>query len=159
MCVNVSGFTFLQEILSGSVHSHSSGLLACLLCCPVWIIITQKEAFLILWYQALGKVHCLMCQLQLIVKFGLHHQRNICCKTWHKKPGTEVRIGCHALSWQFYQQWTDESRCVAPACYLHTVVLGIVCDSRDIAVKYRVCCKCSRPSPSYSRVHPHFYTL
>jgi len=70
----------------------------------------------------------------LIVPVVLHHQRNICCKTWHKKPVTEVCISCHILYWQFYHQWTDESWCVAPACCLHTVVPGIVCDSRDIVV-------------------------
>ena len=64
--------------------------------------------------------------IKLIVPVIPHRQRNICCKTWHKKPGTEVCVGCHTLSWQFYDQWTDESWCVAPVCCLHTVVLGIV---------------------------------
>ena len=32
---NVSGVIVLQEILSGSVHSYSSGCLVCLLCHPV----------------------------------------------------------------------------------------------------------------------------
>jgi len=82
-----------------------------------------------------------MCQVQLVVSVGLHHQRNVCCKTWHKKPGTEVCIACHTL----YQQWTDESWCVAPACCLHTVVLGIVCDSRVITETFAF--------------NPHLYTL
>jgi hypothetical protein len=58
------------------------------------------------------------------------------------------------LYWQFYQQWTDESWCVAPACCLHTVVLGIVCDSRDTAEKYHLCCNCSRPSLSCLPFNP-----
>jgi len=145
MCGNVSGVTVLQEMVSGSVRSHSSDLLACFVCCPVWIVITFKEAFPILWYQAVQKVHCLMCQVQLTVPVGLHHQSNVCCKTWHKKPGTEVCIGCHTLYWQFYQQWTDEFWCVAPVCWLHIVVLGIVCDSRVITETFAF--------------NPHLYTL
>jgi len=150
----VSGGIVLQEIFSGSVHSHSIYLLACPVCCWVWIIITKKEAFHILFYQTLGKLHCLMCQVQLTVPVGLHHQRNICCKTWHKKYGTEACIGCHTLYWQFYHQWTDESWCVAPACCLQTVVLGIVCESGDIAVMYCLCCNCNRLSLSYSPFNP-----
>jgi hypothetical protein len=42
------------------------------------------------------------------------------------------------LYWQFYQQWTDEYWCVAPACCRHSVVLGIVCESRDIAEKFHL---------------------
>ena len=160
MCGNVSDVSVLQEIFSGSVHSQSSGLLVCLVCCPVWIRITQKEAFHFLFYPTLGKLHCLMCQVQLIVPVGLHHQRNICCKTWHKKPETHVCIGCHILYLQFYHQWTDESWCVTPACCLHTVVPTIVCDILlwnyvclvtvvaslcTIAVKFRLCCNCSHP--------------
>ena len=122
--------------MSGSVHLHSSGLLTCLVCCPVWIIIPYKEVFHILWYQTVQKVHCLMCQVQLTVPVGLHHQRNICCKTWHKISGTEVCIGCHTLYWQFYQQWTDGSWCVAPTCCLHTVVVGIVCDIGTLLWSY-----------------------
>ena len=139
-------------MLSGSVHSHSCGLRLCLICCLAQIV-TQKEAFHILWYQTVQKGHCPVCQVQLIVPVGLHHQRNVCCKTWHKKPGTEVCIGCHTLYWQFYQQWTDESLCVAPTCCLHTVLPGIVCESGDIAVKYHLCCNCSHPSWSYSSVN------
>ena len=78
---NVSGVIVLQEVLSGSVHSYSSGLLVCLLCHPVSIIMTQQEAFHILLYQTLEMVHCLICQVLLIVPVGLHYQRNICCKT------------------------------------------------------------------------------
>ena len=92
-----------------------------------------QKAFLILWYQTM-QVYCLMCQVQLIIPVGLHRQRNVCCKTWHKKPGTEVCIGCHTLYWQFYHQWTEESWCVEPACCVHSVVPRIVCESRDIAV-------------------------
>ena len=91
----------------------------------------------------------------LIVPVVLHHQRNICCKTWHKKPVTEVCISCHTLYWQFYHQWTGESWCVAPACCLHTVVPRIVCDSVT-AVKYRLCCNCSRPSSTYLPFNPVF---
>ena len=154
MCGNVTVVTVLQEMVSEFVHSHSSGLLACLVCCLVWIIITYKEGFHILWYQTLEKVHCLMCEVQLTVPVGLHNQSNVCCKTWHKKRGNEVCIVCHALYWQFYQQWTDESWCVTPACCLHTVMLGTVCDSRDIAVKCRLFCNCSHPSTSYSPFNP-----
>ena len=137
-------------MVSEPVHSHSIGRLECPVCCLVWIIIPYKEAFHILWYQTVQKVHCVMCQVQLTVPVGLHHQRNICCKTWHKKPGTEVCIGCHTLCWQFYHQWTDVSWCVAPACCLHTVVPGIVCDSRDIPVKFHLFCYSSCLSPYYS---------
>jgi len=35
MCGNVTGVTVLQEIVLGSVHSHSSGLLGSLVCHPV----------------------------------------------------------------------------------------------------------------------------
>jgi len=35
MCGNVSGVTVLQEMVSGSVHSHSIVLLACPVCCLV----------------------------------------------------------------------------------------------------------------------------
>jgi len=154
MCGNVSGVTDLQEMVSGSVQSRSSYLLVCLVCCLVWIIITYKESFHILLYQKLEKFYGLIWQVQLIVPVGLHHQRNVCCKTWHKKPGTEVCIGCHALYWQFYQQWTDEFWCVAPACCLHTVVPGIVCDGRDIAVKCRLFHIASCLSSYYSPFNP-----
>jgi hypothetical protein len=90
----------------------------------------------------------------VMVPVGLHHQRNICYKTWHKKPGTEVCIGCQALYWQFYQQWADESCCVAPVCCLHTVVPGIVCDSGDSAVKFRLFRNSSCLSPYYSPFNP-----
>jgi hypothetical protein len=58
------------------------------------------------------------------------------------------------LYWQFCQQWTDESWCVAAACCLHTVVLGIVCESRDIAVKYRLFHTSSCRSTYYSPFNP-----
>jgi hypothetical protein len=95
-----------------------------------------------------------MCQVQLIVPIGLHDHSNMCCKTWHIKPGTEVCIGCHTLCWQFYHQWTDECWCVAPACCLHTVVPGIVCDSGDVTVKFWLCCNCSHLSLSYLPFNP-----
>jgi len=166
MCGNVSGVIVLQDIVSESfhshsesVHSHSSGLLACPVCCLVWIIIPYKEAFHILWYRTVQKVHCLMRQVQLTVPVCLHNQRNICCKTWHKKLETEICIGCHTLYWQIYQQWTDETLCVAPACCLHTVRLGIVCDSWDITLKYHLCCNFRRPSAFIHRSSPFVHPL
>ena len=141
-------------MVSGSVHSHSSGLLACLVCCPVWIIITQKEAFPVLLYQAVQKVNCVMCPSTVDSTSWSAPPEECMLQTWYKKPGTEVCIGCHALYWQFYQQWTDESWCVAPACCLHIVVLGIVCYSRDIAENYHLRCNCSHPSCSYSPFNP-----
>ena len=155
---NVSGVTDLQEMVSVSVHSHSIYLSACLVCVHPVFIITYKEAFHILWYRTMQKVHCLKYQVQLIVPVGLHHQSNICCKTWHKKPVTQVNIGCHALCWQFYHQWTDGSCCVAPAWCLHTVVLGPVYDSRDIAMKLYLTVlpchirRCDTSLPCWSKV-------
>jgi len=142
-----NGFSICSLTLNLSVS------MSCV-CRRVWII-NMKKAFHFLLYHTVQKVHCLMCQVQLIVPVGLHHERNICCKTWHKKPVTEVCISCHTLYWQFYHQWTGESWCVAPACCLHTVVPRIVCDSVT-AVKYRLCCNCSRPSSTYLPFNPVF---
>jgi hypothetical protein len=150
-CVRCHWFT-RNGVSICSLTLYLSFSMSCV-CCPVWII-TYKEAFHILWYQTMQKVHCLKYQVQLTVPVGLHHQSNICCKTWHKKPVTEVCIGWHTLCWQFYHQWTDGSWCVAPFCCLHTVVLGTVCDSRDIAVKLCLSCNCGCSSRTYLPFNP-----
>ena len=135
ICSLMLHLSFGMSCMSSSLHNH------------------PEKAFYFLLYHSVQKVHCLMCQVHLTVPFGLHQQRNICCKTWCKKPVTEVCIGCHTLYWQFYQQWTDVSWCVAPPPCPHTVVPGIVCESGDIAVKYRLGCNWSQSSPSYSSLN------
>ena len=136
ICSLTLHLSFGMSFMSSSLNNHS------------------EKAFHFLLYHSVQKVHCLICQIQLTVPFVLHQQRNICYKTLHKKPVTEVCIGSHTLYWQFYHQWTDESWWVAPACCLHTVVPKIICDSRDMAVKFHLCCKFRWLSSSYLLFNP-----